>query len=113
MVFEVMPFFVNVIEGGQLQLMLPCQIPFVDPATRLGYIVTSVFHSYIIFLAFAGTTGTDLTITIIILNGISMSEIFDHAFKELDKLAVARDTDNHVIKLKLRNIVQMHIETCE
>lgn len=114
--FICLPFVVNIIEGGELQPMLPCMLPFIDYKTNFGFIATMAFHCFIIFLALAGTIGTDLTVMIILLHGISLSNIFNNAFIDINKFTTCNHIDGRqqfLIKFKLRNIVQMHIETCK
>ncbi|XP_058816177.1 putative odorant receptor 83c [Topomyia yanbarensis] len=109
MAFFVLPVYMMVVRQEKM-MILPLELPFVDPATESGFTATTVYHSVLVVLAIMGILAADMGIMIFILHMLGIVDVFMNNLKELDELLVLSASEESVITDKVTEICKMHRE---
>lgn len=108
-VFIVSPFFIYWIFGA-VELILPIFIPFVDPTEKSGYIITTCCHVYFVFVACSGYSIADSSLIDLIIHMLLCSDLLRHDLQTLNEMLVKNKYEPIEVRLRFRNILQMHKE---
>lgn len=106
------PLYIYLTEQ-RVELILPVFIPGVDENTDTGKVIHYTFHLTCIILAFFGSTSSDFTFTMIIINAPVMAKILGINVGELNEMMAEKKPDPLMIKFKFRNILLIYREMAE
>lgn len=96
---------------NETQYILPFFVPLADENTFVGYCVTCVVHILIIILAVMGTIGTDFFLVSASINAYGLVEGFQIELNRLmESTKKAENISVDEIKLRIRNIILMHMD---
>lgn len=95
---------------GIIESVLPVNIPFVDIDTTDGYVITTVYHCFTLFVAGVGLAFSDALFFNLVFNVLTMSELQCNQLAMLnDELGQAK-TSNVLIKTRLVNLFRINQE---
>ncbi|XP_029725349.2 putative odorant receptor 83c [Aedes albopictus] len=97
---------------NERMLIINLHIPGVDTVTRTGFMITTLFHLVLIFMAVAGILAADLGCIIVVGHVAGIADVFKNALNELDQLTKQK-CDERVddsIHRKVLQICVMHQE---
>lgn len=97
---------------GQRVVLYPTYAPFVDDTTVRGYLIlTSIHFSWSVQSA-VGLIGGDLLMAFLLLHALPVVELIELSFTEMNEVCKhSRSVSNKILlKMQLRNILQMHKE---
>lgn len=95
---------------GNVEMILPTHIPFADSNTTSGYWITAAFHILMLCYGVIGTIGSDLTLILFVIHAQPLSELFQNAVTELNKLVHQKNMSKALIHFMVRNIIMMNQE---
>lgn len=106
--FPVVVYFVT----GQRVVLFPVLIPFLDETEVKGYLVLTSIHAIWSVQSAVGLTGSDIIMAFLFLQVLPMVEIIELSFKEFNETCLLHRTFSNkmLLKMQLRNILQMHKE---
>lgn len=87
--------------------ILPARLPMIDEHTYQGFIVLTTFQVVVLIVAYLGTTGSDFTSIMFLLNGIAVTEVFRNGCQRFNVMARDRNVSSAHTKYALRNLVIM------
>lgn len=100
---------------AQLVVLLPVFVPFVDETTVSGYFVLTSIHTLWSVQSTIGLIGADVLMAFLFLHILPMVELIELCFAEMNEVSKLQRTafNNILLKMQLRNILQMHKELTE
>ncbi|EDS42728.1 Odorant receptor 83c [Culex quinquefasciatus] len=107
--FLLIPMYMYVMHNEKL-MVLKVNVPGFDPTTQLGFLVTTGYHTLLIFMAIAGILASDLGIMLIVLHIVGIADVFKNGLKELDELLTDEDRTDEEVHEKVLEICIMHRE---
>lgn len=105
--FILSPLFIYLVFGA-IEPILPIYIPFVDPTENSGYIITTCSHIYFVFVACTGYSVADSVLMDLIFHVLLCSDLLRVDLDSLNEMLVEGECKPIEIRLRFRNILQMH-----
>ncbi|XP_039440120.2 uncharacterized protein LOC120421043 [Culex pipiens pallens] len=107
--FLLIPMYMYVMHNEKL-MVLKVNVPGFDPTNQVGFLVTTGYHTLLIFMAIAGILASDLGIMLIVLHIVGIADVFKNGLKELDELLTDEDRTDEEVHEKVLEICIMHRE---
>ncbi|XP_053692338.1 odorant receptor 67d-like [Sabethes cyaneus] len=107
--FFVLPFYVMVVRQEK-SLVLPLELPFVEPFSETGYVITTVYHLVMVAMGIMGILAADMGIMILVLHIIGIVDVFMNNLEELDEILLQPELDAEHKQKKFTEICKMHKE---
>lgn len=93
--------------------ILPSYLPFVDEDKTIGFTILTIFHLNVIVYGFLGSSCSDFSFTMVIVNVPILSKITCDNIIELNEILKEMRPNVVMIRAKLRNIILQHQEMAE
>ncbi|XP_055589098.1 odorant receptor 67d-like [Uranotaenia lowii] len=94
----------------QRTMILAVLVPGFDPETHFGFVATSAYHVFLIFMGTYGSLAADLGMMLITFNIIGIVDIFKNLLKELDDMLELDDFNERKIHESVLQVCVAHKE---